>query len=229
MKQELPEQNAEPDTMSDHNYDGIQEYDNPLPFWWVAIFWASIVFSCFYFVFYHLGPGLLTIDAYNKDMVAYYDLQAQQFLALGEIKESTLYDLTSNESMMAGAQQVFQTRCAQCHGDKGQGNIGPNLTDDYWLHGGQLTDIYHTVMEGVPEKGMQSWKMQLGPAELLSVAAYVGTLRETSPAGGKPPQGDLQEYVPPAPEDENQPEGGGDAPADGSDATAEAMPAARVR
>ncbi|NIP15658.1 MAG: cytochrome C oxidase Cbb3, partial [Pseudomonadales bacterium] len=74
----------------DHNYDGIQEYDNPLPRWWLWLFWITIVFSAFYFVYYHFGQGKLAVEAYNEDMVAYYELQAQQLLALGEIKESTL-------------------------------------------------------------------------------------------------------------------------------------------
>jgi len=190
------------DRLLEHNYDGIQEYDNPLPFWWVFLFWGSIVFAAFYVVYFHMGPGLLTIEAYNKDMLAYYDKQAQQFLALGDITESTLYELTDNEAMMSGAKQLFQSRCAQCHGMNGEGNIGPNLTDDYWLHGGKLTDVYHTVSEGVPDKGMLSWKMQLRPAELLAVAAYAGTLRRTDPPNQKAPQGKLEPYEPPVPDED---------------------------
>lgn len=186
------------DRLLEHNYDGIQEYDNPLPQWWVVLFWISIVFAPLYFLYYHWGPGLLTVDAYNQDMIAYYDLQAQQFLAMGEITEGTLNDLMGESSMMAGAQALFQTKCSQCHGMNGEGNIGPNLTDDYWLHGNKLTDIYHTVVEGVPSKGMLSWKTQLGPAELLSVSAYVGSLRGSDPPNPKKPQGDLLPYDPSA-------------------------------
>lgn len=178
----------------EHNYDGIQEYDNPLPRWWVVLFWITIVFTPLYFLYYHWGPGMLTIEAYNQDMIAYYDQQAQQFLAMGEVTEKTLIDLQQKSSMMAGAKALFQTKCSPCHGMNGEGNIGPNLTDDYWLHGNKLTDIYHTVMEGVPSKGMLSWKTQLGPAELLSVAAYVGTLRGSNPPNPKKPQGELMPY-----------------------------------
>lgn len=185
----------EQDHLLDHNYDGIQEYDNPMPRWWVAIFWATIVFSVFYVIFYHGGPGKLAIEAYNEDMVAYYDLQAQQFLALGEITEDTLHGLMDNEAMMAGAQQVFVSRCAQCHGTNAEGNIGPNLTDQYWLHGNQLTDIYRTIMEGVVDKGMQSWRNVLRPAEIMSLAAYVGTLRGTEPPNPKAPQGEEMPYT----------------------------------
>jgi cytochrome c oxidase cbb3-type subunit 3 len=130
-------------------------------------------------------------------MIAFYDQQAQEFLALGEITEHTLIDLTNNDAMMAGAEQLFQSKCSQCHGMNGEGSIGPNLTDDYWLHGQNLTDIYQTVADGVPAKGMLAWKNQLRPAELLSVSAYIGTLRGSEPADPKKPQGDLLPYTVP--------------------------------
>jgi cytochrome c oxidase cbb3-type subunit 3 len=101
-----------------------------------------------------------------------------------------------NPAMMAGAQQIYQSKCVQCHGTFGEGNIGPNLTDDYWIHGGLLTDIYHTVSEGVISKGMLAWKNQLRPAEVIAVAAYVGPLRGNPPPNPKAPQGDLQPYDP---------------------------------
>lgn len=184
----------------DHIYDGIQEYDNPLPRWWVALFWITIFFSPLYVLYYHAGPGLLDIDAYNKDMVAFYDLQAQQLLAMGPIDENMLAGLTQESAMMAGAAQVFQVRCSSCHGQLGEGSIGPNLTDDYWIHGGQLVEILQVVTDGVPAKGMVAWKAQLSPAELLSVSAYVGTLRGTDPPRAKAPQGDLRPYAPPSAE-----------------------------
>lgn len=189
----MSELNTE-DQLLDHNYDGIQEYDNPLPTWWVTMFWISIVFAVFYTVYYHYGHGKLAVEAYNEDMVAFYELQAEQLLALGEIKESTLLDLMDDDAMMATGASLFVSKCAQCHGNKGEGNIGPNLTDEYWLHGGKLTDIYHTVTEGVPSKGMLAWKNQLGPAEILSVSAFVGSLRGSNPSPAKEPQGDVFAY-----------------------------------
>ena len=142
------------------------------------------------------GPGLLAIDSYNKSMIAYYEKQAEELAAMGEITEETLANAMENPAMMAGAQQIFQSKCVQCHGVYGEGNIGPNLTDDYWIHGGLLTNIYHTVSEGVVAKGMLAWKNQLRPAELIAVSAYVGTMRGSAPANPKAPQGDLQPYDP---------------------------------
>ena len=106
----------------------------------------------------------------------------------------TTLDLMNDEAMMATGASLFVSKCAQCHGNKGEGNIGPNLTDTYWLHGGKLTDIYHTVTEGVPSKGMLAWKNQLGPAEILSVSAFVGSLRDSNPSPAKEPQGKAFEY-----------------------------------
>jgi len=177
----------------DHNYDGIQEYDNPMPRWWLYIFWATIVFSPFYYLYYHGHEGRSIWDRYNADMLAFFDMQAQQLLAMGPIREKTLHDIQTDPAKMAAAAQVFAARCVQCHGAQGQGNIGPNLTDDYWLHGGRLTDIYTTVMEGVPAKGMLAWKKQLPLGDILAVSAYVGSLRGTAPPDPKPPQG--KEFV----------------------------------
>ena len=153
MTREHPDQNpaaTEQDSLLDHSYDGIQEYDNPLPRWWLAIFWLTIIFAPLYVLYFHFGGGLLATEKYDQEMIAFYDRQAEQLLALGDISENTLADLTSDASMMNGGKKIFQTRCATCHGMFGEGGIGPNLTDQYWLHGAQLMNIYATVRDGVP-------------------------------------------------------------------------------
>ena len=116
--------------------------------------------------------------------------------SLGEITETTLVTLLENPSAQKSGKEIFQTRCSSCHGMFGEGGIGPNLTDDYWLHGAQLMDIYRTVKVGVPEKGMLPWERQLKPAELLSVSAYVGSLLGSDPPQGKEPQGDPVKRAP---------------------------------
>ena len=179
------------DHLLDHAYDGIQEYDNPLPRWWLAIFWATIVFAPLYVLYFHYGGGMLANERYDQEMIAFYDKQAEQLLALGEITEGTLVDLMADPSMMNGGKKIFQSKCATCHGMFGEGGIGPNLTDDHWLHGGQLLDVYKTVREGVPAKGMLAWERQLRPAELMAVSSYVGTLLGTDPPNAKEAQGVL--------------------------------------
>jgi cytochrome c oxidase cbb3-type subunit 3 len=201
------------DHLLDHSYDGIQEYDNPLPRWWLALFWATIIFTPLYILYFHFGGGMLAIERYDQEMIAFYDKQAEQLLALGDISENTLVDLTADPSMMNGGKKIFQSKCATCHGLFGEGGIGPNLTDQYWLHGAQFMDIYETVVEGVPAKGMLAWERQLRPAELMAVSSYVGTLLGTEPPNPKEPQGELETRLAPA-EIEKAEAAGEDGPAE---------------
>ena len=194
------------DHLLDHAYDGIQEYDNPLPRWWLALFWATIIFTPLYILYFHFGGGMLAKERYDQEMIAFYDKQAEQLLALGEISEGTLVDLMADASMMNGGKKIFQAKCATCHGMFGEGGIGPNLTDDHWLHGPQLMDIYRTVMEGVPAKGMLAWERLLRPAEILAVSAHVGSLLGSAPPNGKAPQGDQVERLAPEPVAEGEEE-----------------------
>jgi cytochrome c oxidase cbb3-type subunit 3 len=173
----------------DHEYDGIREYDNPLPRWWTLIFWATFVFSLGYVVHYHLsGRGQSVSAEYAADMREAREQDAKR--ALGDKPtEDGLAKLVANAQVMSDAKVLFAERCAQCHGDSGQGTIGPNLTDDYWIHGkGALLDIYQVVADGVPEKGMPAWSRQLAPIEVAKLSAYIGSLRHTN-VPGKPPQG----------------------------------------
>ena len=195
---------TEQDHLLDHNYDGIQEYDNPLPRWWLALFWATIIFTPLYILYFHFGGGMLEIERYDQEMIAFYDKQAEQLLALGEITEQTLVDLTADPSMMNGGKKIYQAKCATCHGMFGEGGIGPNLTDEYWIHGGQFMDVYKTVREGVPAKGMLAWERQLRPAELMAVSSFVGTMLGTDPPNPKAPQGDNFVRQAPAPIEETE-------------------------
>ena len=202
------------DHLLDHSYDGIEEFDNPLPRWWVLLFWVTIVATPLYILYFHFGPGMLSIERYDAQMLEFYDKQAQELLALGEVTESTLAGLMGDASMMNGGKKIYQSKCSPCHGVFAEGAIGPNLTDSHWLHGPQLLDIYRTVREGVPEKGMVSWERQLRPAELLAVSSYVGSLLGSSPPNPKTPQGTPSERQPPS---DGEPAGGAPAePAAGS-------------
>jgi cytochrome c oxidase cbb3-type subunit 3 len=179
------------DQLIDHEYDGIREYDNPLPFWWKAIFWGSFVFSVGYFFHYHVsGNGQSVAAAYEADMREAREQEAKRNLA-EPVSEESLGKLTSDAALMKDAGSLFGLRCAPCHGDRAQGVIGPNLTDDAWLHGqGTLTDIYGVINEGVLTKGMPAWGKQLSPIELRKVAAYVGAQRGKA-IPGKAPEGNV--------------------------------------
>lgn len=175
------------DRLISHGYDGIQEYDNPLPGWWVWIFWVTIVFSIGYWAYYQIGPGPSIVAQYEaEEEIAE---QRRPRVVASAVTDASLAALEKDAAAMAKAKEIFATRCMPCHGDRGQGIVGPNLTDEYWLHGGRLTEIYALISEGVPEKGMVPWKTQLSPAEIAAMAAYVGTLRGTNPPNPKPAEG----------------------------------------
>ena len=179
----------------DHEYDGIREYDNPLPGWWVAIFWGSFFFAIGYCFHYWVGNGVSVHDSYEQEMAAVRAEQAKRALA-ETVSEDGLKKLQGDGALMADAKALFGQRCTPCHGDRAQGVIGPNLTDSYWLHGdGSLMAIHHTVSDGVPDKGMPPWKMQLTPVQVRELAALVGTLRGTN-VPGKAPQGELVNALP---------------------------------
>ncbi len=185
---------------SDEEYDGIIELDNPQPTWFRLIVFGCIVFAAGYWYWYHLGgPGEPYLKTYDRDWGAYRAKRAAIELAEGAaVSEESLALLASDAAAMEKAHAVFVQNCASCHGDNGRGIVGPNLTDDFQLHGTTRSDLYNTVRNGVPDKGMISWLPMLPPADLTAVAAYVSTLRHSNVAGGKPPQGAKVEPFPKA-------------------------------
>ncbi len=173
----------------EHEYDGIKEYDNPLPRWWTAIFWGSFVFAIGYLFHYHVtGRGQSVHAEYLAEVAEAREAEAR--LAVGDKPtEEGLTKLASNAALMEDARALYGERCAACHGDRGQGLIGPNLTDEYWLNGkGSMMDIYEVVANGVPAKGMPAWSKQLTAIELQKLVAFVGSVKKTN-VPGKAPQG----------------------------------------
>lgn len=175
--------------LMDHAYDGIQEFDNPMPRWWVWSYWASFWFALAYLFHYWVGNGVSVADDYDAEMAVVNAERAKEALAQAVSAESLEQMMADAQSVSAGA-AVYQARCVACHLEKGQGSIGPNLTDGFWVHGqGELMDIHNTVSEGVAAKGMPAWSRQLTPAELRQVVVFVGTLRGTNVVG-KAPEGE---------------------------------------
>lgn len=179
---------ADEDRLLEASYDGIREYDNPLPGWWNAIFMATIVFSVIYLIYYHAGgQGLSETELYAEEIAALNEQRAKEMAAAGKVDEPTLAGLAQTQPNKGRA--TFTKLCVACHAEQGQGNIGPNLTDEHQIHGATRVDIYTTIRDGVPAKGMQSWKTVLAPEEMMNVAAYVSTLRGKN-IPGKAPEGD---------------------------------------
>lgn len=181
----------EKDVMLDHNYDGIQELDNQLPPWWKYGFYITIVFAFVYLFNFHVsGSGKLQLAEYNEEMKnAELERKARMENDANYITSASVVTLTEAGSIAAGKETYIKS-CKACHGDFGQGNVGPNLTDEFWIHGGGIKNIFNTVTEGVPAKGMISWKTQLTPKAIQEVSSYILTLQGTNPASPKEPQGD---------------------------------------
>lgn len=173
-----------------HDYDGIQELDNPIPGWFMYLFYATIIFGVGYLLNYHVFHlGQLQYDEYKTEM-AQADVAKKLYLskAANQVDENTVKLENDPERLKAG-QVIFMQNCKPCHGEHAEGNVGPNLTDDYWLHGSKINDLFKTIKYGVLAKGMPTWEKQLSPKQIADVSSYIKTLHGTSPAGAKEPQG----------------------------------------
>jgi cytochrome c oxidase cbb3-type subunit 3 len=190
----------EEEILLEHSYDGIRELDNHLPPWWKWLFYGTIIWGAGYLLVYHV-MGLLPLseEEYLADVERVHAMRATREVV--EIDEATLV-FTPDEEIISRGQAIFTSNCASCHRNDGGGGIGPNLTDDYWLHGGSLQNIFAVIKNGVPEKGMISWAPILKPEEIRDASFFVMSLRGSNVAGGKEPQGELyQEQPEPAQQD----------------------------
>lgn len=180
----------EKDIMLDHNYDGIRELDNSLPPWWKYSFYISIVWAFIYIGYYYFGGGPSSHDEFVAEM-------EQAKIEVAEYNRKNALNVDENNVKLADAAgiteglDIYKTNCAACHGNAGEGGVGPNLTDSYWLHGGSLSDVFKSVKYGWPAKGMKSWQADLSPVQMKNVVSYIQSIHGTNPANAKAPQGEL--------------------------------------
>ncbi|MCU0624419.1 MAG: c-type cytochrome, partial [Gemmatimonadaceae bacterium] len=215
------------DELLDHNYDGIQEYDNPLPRWWVYVFWATIVLVPVYYVVPGtIGAGGTKERLYALELEEHRKAHPEPATPSGPDSDGLLampatpsgpdsdglLAMAKDPAKLEVGKAAFVANCAACHGATGGGVIGPNLTDDAWLHGGNPTEVHKTVAEGVLAKGMPPWAKTLKPEQLDAVVAYVLSLKGTNPPNAKAPEGTPV----PAPSDGGTAGGGAPAPAPAS-------------
>jgi len=189
------DQNTDADgsIISGHLYDGIEEYDNPMPGWWVWMFVASIIWTPIYILGVHQFDF---INSYEDDLA----LAQAELVEMRQASEATSPSADVDDEMLAAyfgnaeheaaGRAMFSANCAMCHGNAGEGLIGPNLTDDYYIHGNAPTDVYQVISEGVLDKGMTPWGAILSVEERAQLVAYVKTLNGTNPEGAKAPEGD---------------------------------------
>lgn len=175
-----------------HSYDGIRELDNKLPPWWLGLFYGSIVFAIVYLYIYQFGPNEWSSRQEYEIAMEDAKIEKDKFLSrmASAIDEKTVAFVDDEEQLKLGA-QIYTLNCAACHGPEGQGLVGPNLTDDYWIHGGSIADIFSTIKYGVPEKGMIAWSSQLKPVSMQNLASYIKTLKGTNPPNPKEQEGTL--------------------------------------
>ncbi|MDU0372039.1 cbb3-type cytochrome c oxidase N-terminal domain-containing protein [Hymenobacter endophyticus] len=178
------------DELMGHEYDGISEYDNDLPPWWKYGFYFTIVFAVGYMGYYHVAnAGQLQLAEYETEM------RQATLLVSAEADDPnklTTYTALTAPADLAAGKSIFATNCAPCHGASAEGKVGPNLTDEYWLHGGEINHVYKTIKYGVTSKGMVAWKGKLAGKQILQVASYIQSLQGSKPAGAKEPQGEKE-------------------------------------
>lgn len=182
---------SEDEIVLDHEYDGIRELDNVLPPWWKYLFYISVIFAVVYFFRYQVFNGPTQIDEFENSLavaeaqIAEYRKNNKDLINIDNV------EMLTDASDLAAGKQIFAEKCIACHKESGGGGIGPNLTDEYWILGGGIKNIFNTVSEGGrPGKGMIPWKTELNPLEMAQVSSYIITLEGTNPADGKEPEGD---------------------------------------
>lgn len=187
----------------DHNYDGIRELDNHLPPWWKWLFYFTIVWGIVYLLVYHVFDALPLMHEEYDIVMEDARIAREAFMASAgnNIDESNV-EFSDEPQVLANGKAIYDRECVACHAPEGQGLIGPNFTDNYWIHGGSINDVFTTVKYGVPQKGMISWQSKLSPSEMRDVSSYILTFVGTTPKNPPPPKApEGQLYTP---ESENQ-------------------------
>ncbi len=181
----------ENDVMTEHVYDGIRELDNDLPPWWKYGFYLTIVVSIIYFIGYHVTQSFpLQLEEYNKELADAKIAKEAYLKNAGEQLDENNVTSISDPSALDLGKNLYKEKCIACHGAIGEGGVGPNLTDEYWLHGGGIKNIFKSIKYGIPAKGMIAWQGQLKPVEMQQISSYILSLKGTNPPGAKESQGD---------------------------------------
>jgi cytochrome c oxidase cbb3-type subunit 3 len=183
---------SEKDIILDHDYDGIRELDNNLPPWWKYGFYLTIVFAVIYLVHFHItGSGKLQAAEYEEQITtANLEIEEYKKKASNLVDENNVTMLT-DKALLEEGKAIFISNCAACHGQLGEGGVGPNLTDDYWLHGGSIQDVFKSIKYGWPEKGMKSWQRDLSAKQIHEISSFIRSIHGTNPANAKEKQGEL--------------------------------------
>ncbi len=176
---------------TDHEYDGIVELDNALPPWWLYMFYGTIIFSIIYVImFFGMGKFNQQDELKAEYAVAAEKIEAYQKEHGAAVDENTVVLVTDADNLADG-KAIYEKNCVACHALNGGGGVGPNFTDDYWIHGNSINEVFKVVKYGVPEKGMIPWEAQLNPEQMQNVSSYIlNEFTGKNVEGGKEPQGE---------------------------------------
>jgi cytochrome c oxidase cbb3-type subunit 3 len=173
-----------------HDYDGIKELNHPLPRWWLLTFYATIIFSIPYWIYYHHMDGPTLKETHQKEMAHINQVRADYEASKGGFNQQEFQQYVATLGENKEGAKIYKRRCRSCHGEEGEGGIGPNLADNYWIHGkGDAEGIYTVIDKGVVDKGMAAWGETIGAEGVMAVTAYVMNFKGTNPANAKEPQG----------------------------------------
>ncbi len=183
---------SEKEVELDHDFDGIKELNNPIPFWFNLLFYGTIVVGIGYFLIYHVFESMpLQGKEYQTELVEAEKAKQEYIKKAGNLIDENSVVMLSDEVKIEAGKQAFMAKCAVCHGEKGEGKVGPNLTDAYWIHGGDIQSVFKTIKYGVPAKGMVAWQNSLNGGQMQELASYILTLQGTNPPGAKEAQGEI--------------------------------------
>ncbi len=184
----------EDEVLTDHSYDGIRELDNKLPPWWLYLFYGTIAFAVFYLIYFHvLSIGPSSAEEYKLEMAAAQEQIEEHRATLAMNIDESNVEVTDDAALLAEAKGLYEANCVACHATDGGGGVGPNFTDKYWIHGGDVKDIFRTIKVGVPQKGMISWESQFTPQQMQGLASYILNFQGATPQNPKEAQGELYE------------------------------------
>ena len=181
----------EKDIMMEHEFDGISELDNPTPAWFMGLFYATVIFAIVYLLNYHVFEwSPLQDEEYAIEMKTAETEKAAFLAKSGNLIDENSVKESNDAGIIAAGKAVYNQNCIACHGALGEGTVGPNLTDEFWLHGGTVNAIFKTIKYGVPEKGMISWEKTLTPKQTADVSNFILSLKGTNPPNPKAAQGE---------------------------------------
>ena len=183
----------EDEILMEDDYDGIRELDNRIPPWFTYLFYATIIFGIYYMMSIYVFKTNKPQAQEYADEMRQADLKKQELMSSGNFINASNVKLLSDASSLEAGKTIFKSTCVPCHGPGGGGVVGPNLTDDYWIHGGGIKNIFTTIKNGVQAKGMPSWQNQFNTKQIQELASYVISLHGSNPSNAKPPQGDKYE------------------------------------